>query len=115
MVDIAGQFKDEATKQKYLKACERFRYPYWDPCTPRQIYMDRDDRRNEYGIPLIVSRPSVHVRRPTNPEILEEIPNPLYQYTFPTVEQSIDNKDFLWERLAAGRGNVRQSQRISCD
>lgn len=118
MLEIAEGFTDDATKQKYLSACERFRYPYWDPCIARQTTLEKDsDHPNEYGIPVIVSSPNVYVRRPGKPDSLELIPNPLYEYKFPKQEQSVNNTDFLWADLAKDRrigrslrrGNVRHS------
>lgn len=105
MLEIVKGYKDEATRLKYLSACERFRYPYWDPCTPRQTAVERNrinGRPNEFGIPLIVSRKTVYVRRPETPEKLEEIPNPLHQYKFPKQVQSQGEKegDFFWTGLA---------------
>ena len=91
MLRIAKMFTDHATQQKYLNACSRFRFPYWDPCIPRQT-----GTRYEFGIPQIVSRRQVYVRWPSDPETLALVNNPLHAYNFPKEVQSEDSEDFRW-------------------
>jgi hypothetical protein len=91
MVKIAKDFKDHDTQQRYLNACERFRFPYWDPCLPRQTI-----NQAEFGVPKIVSSPSVYVKKSDNPEVLTPVNNPLYAFKFPTAVQPLDNSDFSW-------------------
>jgi hypothetical protein len=113
MVKIAKSFHDEGTRQIYLDACSRFRFPYWDPCLPRQLIDDlsgvpADSARfhHEFGIPKIVSTRRVYLRKPENPEILVEEDNPLYQYRFPTDFQAPNNPQSFWNHKL---GNVRSS------
>lgn len=98
MVKIAKDFKYHDTQKRYLDACMRFRFPYWDPCLPRQTINHTD-----FGIPKIVSSPSVYVRQVDSPEELTPVKNPLYAFNFPTAVQSLDNSDFSWGQDA----NVR--------
>lgn len=91
MVNIAKQYTDPGTQQKYLSACERFRYPYWDPCIPRKT-----STQSQFGIPVIVSRPKVFVKWPKSPNDLTEVDNPLFSFKFPESVQPRNNQDFLW-------------------
>jgi hypothetical protein len=100
MVGIAKQYRDDATKQRYLNACAKFRFPYWDPCLPRQT-----GYKYEFGIPQIVSSPQVWVRWPSDPETLVAEDNPLCSYKFPKEVQSDNHHDFHWETMS----NVRHS------
>ena len=105
MVKIARDFTDHDIQQKYLNACARFRFPYWDPCLPRQT--SSPFGQADFGVPKIVSTRIVHVRKPDNPELLVPLDNPLYAFNFPTEVQPLDNPDFSWGE----QGNVRSLQR----
>jgi Common central domain of tyrosinase len=107
MVKKAHEYSDESTQKKYLEACSRFRFPYWDPCLPRQLFPDPntelDDTSGipyEFGIPKIVSARKVFLRKPQNPDQLIEEDNPLYQFRFPDgLEiESQDNPNAFWQR-----------------
>lgn len=104
MLGYAKQFTDHATQERYLNACARFRFPYWDPCLPRQT-----GTRYEFGIPQIVSSRQVWVRWPSDPETLVPVENPLWSYKFPKEVQSDDHDDFRWQQIP----NVRYSKRPS--
>ncbi|KAF4626854.1 hypothetical protein G7Y89_g11303 [Cudoniella acicularis] len=83
MHDIANQFTQEPDKSLYLKAAERFRFPYWDPCMPRNNVTNNADTPDEkiWGIPKILSVPEVWIRRP-NSAVLIKIVNPLHWLKF---------------------------------
>ena len=106
MVKIANQFTDQTIQQNYLDACARFRFPYWDPCLPRET-----STQAQFGVPRIVSSPSVYVRKPANPELLVQVDNPLYSFKFPTAVQPLNNPDFSWEQKDLANPNVRHSPR----
>jgi len=111
MTAVASKYTDDASRKKYQNACTRFRFPYWDPCIPRQLLdspleISAGSRlsNHEFGIPMIVSCPKVFVRRPEAPDILEKIDNPLFQYKFPQAFHYPNNPGYFWDQ--AGQ-NVR--------
>ena len=104
MVNKALKYSDETTRKSYLEACSRFRFPYWDPCIPRQLEghhaHDSNHSSNlphEFGIPKIVSSPKVFVRYPETPGELSEVDNPLYQYKFQEDFHYPNNPDSFWQ------------------
>jgi tyrosinase len=104
MVNQALKYTDESTKTKYLEACDRFRLPYWDPCLPRQLGEDHSNDLSssstlpyEFGIPKIVSKPKVFVKKQESSSELSEVDNPLYQYKFPENFRYPNNTDLFWQ------------------
>lgn len=100
----ANAFEDDQTKERYLKAASRFRFPYWDPCLPRQLDgpIPKVERQPtslpyEFGIPRMISNPEVYLRFPNSPGELVKVDNPLYQYKFPKELQDPDNSGGFWE------------------
>ncbi|KAH8657404.1 common central domain of tyrosinase-domain-containing protein [Tricladium varicosporioides] len=67
----------------YQKAATRFRVPFWDPILPRNKVANtgRFDEKI-WSIPKICAAKQVWVKRPSSPNKLEQIPNPLYAYKF---------------------------------
>jgi tyrosinase len=104
MVNKAREYNDETIQKKYLDAASRFRFPYWDPCLPRQLKkgLDGDSHDssgvpNEFGVPMIVSSPKVFVRFPESPDQLTSVDNPLYQYNFPDSYHYPNNPGSFWQ------------------
>ena len=87
MQDIAGQYSVQQEKTVYQNAVDKFRLPFWDPFLPRNgLKRSTDPIENIWGIPQILAVKNVWVKRP-NPHgaaKIKLIPNPLYQFTFPS-------------------------------
>jgi hypothetical protein len=107
MLKVARSFDGEDAKQKYLNACERFRFPYWDPCLPRDVGFERESDRPlpEFGVPRIVSTRKVYLRKPHSPIVLSLEDNPLYQYKFPREFQYPRNLDSFWNHRLSNVGS----------
>lgn len=103
MLQVARSFDGQDAKQKYLNACERFRFPYWDPCLPREVDFERESGRSrpEFGVPRIVSSRKVYLRKPHSPNVLSLEDNPLYQYKFPSEFQYPRNLDSFWNHRSS--------------
>ncbi|CAG7854383.1 Tyrosinase; AltName: Full=Monophenol monooxygenase [Serendipita indica DSM 11827] len=69
MIQEANRFTDPAKKTKYLEAAKRFRLPYWDWAANGDIP------------DFISQQPTVQLETPDK-GIVDNIPNPLYQYNF---------------------------------
>ena len=87
MQDIASQYTVEQEKRVYQNAVNRFRLPFWDPFLPRnKLNSSTDPIEGIWGVPKILAAKDVWVKRP-NPRgsaEVKSIPNPLYQFTFPS-------------------------------
>ena len=87
MQDIASQYTLQQEKIAYQNAVNKFRLPFWDPFLPRhKLNTSTDPIENIWGVPEILATKNVWVKRP-NPRGAAEvksIPNPLYQFTFPS-------------------------------
>lgn len=87
MQDIASQYTIQQEKSVYQNAVNKFRLPFWDPFLPRhKLNTSTDPIENIWGIPEILAAKNVWVKRP-NPRGAAEvksIPNPLYQFSFPS-------------------------------
>ena len=82
MVKVADLYTDTERQDTYHKAAARFRLPYWDPIMPRN---ERDgDPDTVFGIPVIFQQKEVFVRTPSDPENLRPMPNPFYDFAFPS-------------------------------
>ena len=83
MREVAGLYKDEEQRRKYLNAAARFRLPFWDPCMPRN-QLDSTSKLKEtiFGVPEILRAKTVFVKHwdKTQPE---EMDNPLQSFSFP--------------------------------
>jgi hypothetical protein len=109
MVQLANSCTDEAWKTRFIEACERFRFPYWDPCIPRQLNGKKPEGSDlpfQFGVPSIVSTEKVYVRRPERPNKLEVLNNPLFQYNFPEDYHYPHNPHGFW---VVNSGNVSKS------
>lgn len=104
MLKTANQYQDPSVRERYHTACSRFRFPYWDPCIPRQLDDEQPTRSDaleihpyNFGVPLLVSRETVFLRFPKSPDELTQSSNPLHHYDFPEDRRyRSDNPEALW-------------------
>ena len=94
MHEVAGLYKDEEQRRRYLNAAARFRLPFWDPCMPRN-QLDSNSKLKEtiFGVPEILRAKTVFVKHwdETEPE---EMANPLQSFSFPS-ETTLEAKGRL--------------------
>lgn len=82
MREVAGLYKDEGQKRKYLNAAARFRLPFWDPFMPRNELEDDSSLETIFGIPEILRAKNVFVKH-WDERGPQEILNPLQSFFFP--------------------------------
>ena len=86
-MDIADTFPEAEGKekvnwkQKYRRAAQRFRLPYWDPLLVRFL-PSKKSQTWQAGIPKILGSRKVRVRYPKSPSYRKEVDNPLYAFKF---------------------------------
>lgn len=110
MIKKANEYDDDH-KKTYLDAAARFRLPYWDLAMPRN---DDDSKATEkakklgvwrWGLPEILKRTEVYVRRPDKPDELHPMDNPLYSFNFPKEEEyaGVKNRPQIpWKQTGIG-------------
>ena len=82
MVSIAKAFPPQY-QTRYIKACEGFGIPYWDPFLPRRKILNKYGYSiTKCGVPVILSSKDVRIRTPRQPDPPINAPNPLYSYQF---------------------------------
>src|SRR5215469_6333817 len=104
MLKIVNQYQDPSVRERYHTACSRFRFPYWDPCIPRHLDDEQPTSSDaletypyNFGVPLLVSRETVFLRFPKNPDELTPYSNPLHHYEFPEDQRyRSDNPEAFW-------------------
>ena len=82
MVSIAKAFPPQY-QTRYIKACEGFGIPYWDPFLPRRKILNKYGYSiTKCGVPVVLSSKDVRIRTPRQPDPPINAPNPLYSYQF---------------------------------
>ena len=83
MREVAGLYKDEEQRRRYLNAAARFRLPFWDPFMPRNQLKDNSGLETIFGVPEILRVKTVFVKH-WDENRPEEMANPLESFFFPS-------------------------------